>query len=148
MRAGAAGAATVRHVGLVALESLLVAVLVWIAAMTLAGANQSTGLVGIAEAGRDPSTVTVRPAILGQNAVVTASRAPDGGWVHLSCLQGTKPVLTRWARLDKQDRATVRLGPTSAWTSGSAACTAEIGYFSANGRWRVEASSTFTATGS
>ncbi len=51
MRTSATGAATMRHVGLVALEALLVAVIVWVAAMTLAGATQNGGIVGSAAAG-------------------------------------------------------------------------------------------------
>ena len=76
MRAGSAGAATLRHVGLVALEATLVAILVWIAAMTLAGAGQSNDLVGAANAGRDPGTVTVKPAVHGATALVSTRERP------------------------------------------------------------------------
>ena len=144
MRAGSAGAATLRHVGLVALEATLVATLVWIAAMTLAGAGQSNGLVGAAQAGRDPGTVTVKPSVHGRPAVVSTSRAPDDGWVHLTCAQGEARVLDRWARLDRHGRATVRLA-SEAWTSGGATCVAEIGFFSPSGRWRVDSATGFAA---
>ncbi len=146
MRTGSAGVATFRHVGLVALEALLIAVLVWIAAMTLAGAGHSNGLVGSAEAGRNAGTVTVKPAIRGQAALVSTTGAPDAGWVHLGCTQGETVVLSRWARLDAQGRATVRLDGSLAWKAGDADCVAEIGYFSANGRWRVDDAAAFTAT--
>jgi hypothetical protein len=146
MRTGSAGAATLRHVGLVALEALLVAILVWIAAMTLAGAGESNGLVGAAHAGADAATVSVKPAVHGQQAFVTTTHAADAGWVHLGCSQGDAMVLSRWARLDKNGRAAVRLDGMANWTSGDASCIAEIGYFSPNGRWRVDAASSFIAT--
>jgi hypothetical protein len=146
MRTGSTGAATLRHVGLVALEALLVAVLVWIAAMTLAGAGQSDGIVGSAQAGRDPGTVSVRPTGHGQAAVVSTSRAPDGGWAHLTCSQGKATVLDRWGRLDRNGRSTIRLA-TEAWTSGGATCVVEIGFFTTSGRWRVDAATTFAAAG-
>lgn len=146
MRTEAAAAAPLRHVGLVALEALLVAVLVWLAAMTLAGASQSGGLIGTAQAGRDPVTVTVRNAAFGGTAVVTTTRAGDAAWVHVDCTQTGVIVHSQWARLDAKGRAKVTLGPTSRWTSGAAACTAEIGYFSSNGRWRVDTVASFSVT--
>ena len=94
MRTGSAGAATLRHVGLVALEATLVATLVWIAAMTLAGAGQSNDLVGAANAGRDPGTVPVKPAVHGATALVSTTNAPDGGWVHVQCAQGSTLVMS------------------------------------------------------
>jgi hypothetical protein len=147
MRTGSAGTATLRHVGLVALEALLVALLAWIAAMTLAGAGQSNGLVGSVQAGRDPVSVTVRPAAFGQTSVVSVGGPPEDAWVHLTCAQNQQVVFSSWTRLDQHGRAKVRLGPTASWTSGGAACAAEVGWFSSNGRWRVEAVTPFSVTG-
>jgi len=147
MRTGSAGTATLRHVGLVALEALLVALLAWIAAMTLAGAGQSNGLVGSVQAGRDPVSVTVKPAAFGQTSLVSVARPPEDAWVHVTCSQDDQVVFSTWARLDGHGRTKVRLGPTATWTSGSAACAAEVGWFASNGRWRVEAVAPFTAAG-
>jgi hypothetical protein len=146
MRTGSAGAATLRHVGLVALEATLVATLVWIAAMTLAGAGQSNDLVGAANAGRDPGTVTVKPAIHGATALVSTTNAPDGGWVHVQCAQGSSLVLSTWARLDAQGRATVQLDGGT-WTAGAADCLAQVGSFTTAGHWRASIEATFHSAG-
>jgi hypothetical protein len=144
MRAGSAGAATLRHVGLVALEATLVATLVWIAAMTLAGAGQSNDLVGAANAGRDPGTVLVKPAVHGATALVSTTNAPDGGWVHVQCAQGSTLVMSTWARLDARGRATVLLA-SETWTAGAADCLAQVGSFTSAGHWRADAESRFPA---
>ena len=143
MRTGASGAMTMRHVGLVALEALLVAVIVWVAAMTLAGATQNGGIVGAAEAGQEAASLTVTGAKLGGTAVFTAHPGDEGMWVHATCVQTTTTVLSQWVRVDATHRATVSL----AWSAGPATCTAEEGYFSSNGRWRVVAATTFTVQG-
>jgi hypothetical protein len=142
MRTGSAGAATLRHVGLVALEATLVATLVWIAAMTLAGAGQSNDLVSAANAGRDPGTVSVQPAIHGATALVATTNAPDGGWVHVQCAQGQSLVMSTWARLDGQGRASVQLAGGT-WVAGAADCLAQVGSFTPAGHWRVDAESRF-----
>jgi hypothetical protein len=140
---GTTGAATLRHVGLVALEAVLIAMLVWIAAMTLAGAQGGSGLVGAADAGRSAPTVSVTTTDDGL-AVLVAPLATDDMWVHLSCRAPDGSPDSRWAALDERGRATFVGAP--AWGSDTN-CGAETGYFSANGRWRVLATTTF-ATGS
>jgi hypothetical protein len=147
MRTSATGAATMRHVGLVALEALLVAVIVWVAAMTLAGATQNGGIVGTAAAGDNSASLTVRGAHLGGSAVFTAHPGDEGMWVHATCTQAATPVLSAWVRVDGTHQATLPLARSARWSSGSAACVAEEGYFSTNGRWRVIASTTFTVDG-
>jgi hypothetical protein len=147
VRTGSAGAATLRHVGLVSLEALLVALLAWIAAMSLAGAGQSNGFVGSAQAGRDPVAVTVRPASFGKVSLVSVERPPADAWVHLTCSQQEQVVFSSWAPLDRHGRVKVRLGPAVSWTGGGAACAAEVGWFSPTGRWRVEAVTPFSVTG-
>jgi len=136
---GVTGAATMRHVGLVALEAVLVAMLVWIAAMTLAGAQGSTGLVGAAEAGRVAPNLSVASTDEGL-AVLVAPLATDGMWVHLSCRTPDGSADSRWAALDERGRASFAAAPGS-----DTDCGAETGYFSANGRWRVLATTTVTA---
>jgi hypothetical protein len=147
MRTGASGAMTMRHVGLVALEALLVAVIVWVAAMTMAGATQNGGIVGAAQAGQEAASLTVAGARLGGTAVFTAHPGDEGMWVHATCAQSTTTVLNQWVRVDATHRATVSLAPSASWSAGPAACTAEEGYFSSNGRWRVIAATTFTVQG-
>ena len=147
MRTSATGAATMRHVGLVALEALLVAVIVWVAAMTLAGATQNGGLVGAAVAGDDSASLTVAGAHLGETAVFTAHPGDEGMWVHATCVQASTTVLSAWVRVDATHQATLPLARSTRWSSGGAACVAEEGYFSGNGRWRVIVSTSFAAGG-
>ncbi len=144
MRTGAGGVATMRHVGLVALEAFLIATIVWIAAMTLAGATQSGGIVGAVTAGKANPSMSVAGAQFGGTAIVTADPGEIGMWVHATCVQSKAVVLAAWVRIDSAHRAAVPLNSSAAWRSGGADCTAEEGYFSANGRWRVLASTTFT----
>ena len=143
MRAGSAGAATLRHVGLVALEATLVATLVWIAAMTLAGAGQSNDLVGAANAGRDPGT---RPREAGRpwRHGPRLDDARPGRWL------GPRPVRPG---LDAGDEprgpASIRrAAPRSClaagrWTSGAADCLAQVGWFTPGGHWRAAAETAF-----
>jgi hypothetical protein len=136
-----------RHVGLVALEALLVAVIVWVAAMTLAGATQNGGIVGAAAAGDNSASLTVSGADLGRSAVFTAHPGDEGMWVHATCTQATTTVLSAWVRVDAAHQATLPLARSARWSSGSAACVAEEGYFSTNGRWRVLVSTAFVVAG-
>jgi hypothetical protein len=135
---------TMRHVGLVALEALLVAIIVWVAAMTLAGATQNGGLIGAAEAGQDAASLSVSGTKLGGTAVFTAHPGDEGMWVHATCVQSATTVLNQWARVDAEHRATLQLATSTGWSAGAAACTAEEGYFSSNGRWRVIAVASFS----
>jgi hypothetical protein len=142
-----AGAATMRHVVLVALEALLVATLVWIAAMTLAAFSQGdAGLTGSANAGRAVPSLEVADGRYGTMTIATARPVADGTWVHATCLQGTTVVLSQWAHVDSSGHASFQLGPTATWTSGAASCSAEQGWFSPNGRWRVQTTATFRVT--
>ena len=147
MRTSAGGAMTMRHVSLVALEALLVAVIVWVAAMTLAGATQNGGIIGAAQAGNKSASLTVAGAKLGGTAVFTANPGDEGMWVHATCNQSSANVLSEWIRVDVAHLATLNLMPSWRWSSGAAACTAEEGYFSSNGRWRVLATTTFIVAG-
>jgi hypothetical protein len=136
-----------RHVGLVALEALLVAMIVWVATMALAGATQNGGIVGSAAAGDNSASLTVSGVTLGGTAVFTANPGDEGMWVHATCVQASSTVLSAWVRIDASHHATLPLARSTRWTSGGAACVAEEGYFSSNGRWRVIVSTTFTVAG-
>ena len=145
MSKAGAGTATMRHVGLVALEALLVAVLVWIAAMTLAGATQSdSGIAGAANAGRVSANLTVPDGVFGGTTVAHANPGGPGTWVHATCMRGGAVAMVQWVRVDADNHATLVLGPTPSWLSGGASCTAEEGYFGSNSRWRVQDTATFT----
>jgi hypothetical protein len=142
-----ASAATARHVALVALEALLVAAIVWIAAMTLAGINESGGgIAGTANAGRANANLTVPDGAFGGTTEAHANPGGAGTWVHATCMRGGEVAMVQWARVDGTNHATLQLGPTPTWSSGGAACTAEEGYFASNGRWRVQDTTTFTVT--
>ncbi|HEY3162892.1 MAG TPA: hypothetical protein VGJ71_00955 [Candidatus Limnocylindrales bacterium] len=144
MPARTAGAATIRHVGLVALEAVLVAMIVWMATMVLAGATQSGGLVGEAAAGRGAGALTVDTSAAGTVSVtVPDGQAGDAPWVHVSCQAGSTEVASGWQQLDA-DR-TVSVAITS--PVRPADCVAEQGYFTAKGKWRVIASTTFRLGG-
>ena len=139
-----AGAATMRHVALVAMEALLVAVLVWVAAMTLAGISENGGgFTGAAHAARQTANLTVSDGVFGGTTVAHANPGGDGTWVHATCMQAGQIAMTSWVRVDATNQATLVLGPTPTWTSGGASCSAEEGYFAGNGRWRVQDSTTF-----
>jgi hypothetical protein len=144
MPARTSGAATLRHVGLVALEALLVALIVWVTTMALAGATQSGGLVGGVDAGRAAANLTVPDGVFGGTSVAHANPGGDGTWVHATCMQGGAVAMVQWVRVDATNHATLTLGPTPSWQSGGASCVAEEGYFSANGRWRVQDTDAFT----
>jgi hypothetical protein len=148
MRVGTTGDATLRHVGLVALEALLVAAIVWVAAMSLAGATQSGGgIVGAAAAGGDAAAVSVADARFGQTVVATVRPGEPGSWVHVTCIREGSTVSTQWAAVDADHRVTLSLDRPDRWTGGSATCTAEEGYFQSNGRWRVLAATAFVVRG-
>jgi len=136
-----AGAASLRHVGLVALEALLVAAIVSVAAMTLAAASQSDGLASV-NAGRGHANLQVSDGVFGEPTTATANPGGDGTWVSVTCQQGDKVVLTAWSQVDSANKATFMMGPTPSWSGGAATCTAEEGYFS-NGRWRVQDKTSF-----
>src|SRR5882762_4072590 len=107
MRTGTNEAVSMRHVGLVALEALLIAVIVWIAAMTLAGATQNGGIIGTTNA-EIPVSLTVSTALLGGSAVVTAEPGDDGMWIRATCVRSSTAVLSQWIRIAKH-RAVVDL---------------------------------------
>lgn len=142
------GAATMRHVGLVALEALLVAAIAWVAAMTFAGATQSEGgVTGAANAGRGSASLAVPDVALGGSTVATAAPGEAGMWVHATCVRSASRTAGQWARIGAGHTATLSFGRNAAWSSGGATCTAEEGYFATNGRWRVVATTTFSVRG-
>lgn len=148
MRTGTSGAASLRHVGLVALEALMVAAVVWVAAMTLAGATQAgDGIAGAANAGRESASVSIPDTRLGTTVVATVRPGAAGSWVHVSCTRDAATVLSQWVAVDAAREATLVFARSDRWAAGSASCTGEEGYFQANGRWRVMAVTRFAVRG-
>jgi hypothetical protein len=124
----------------VALEAVLVAMLVWMATMTIAGATQSGGLVGEAAAGHGTAPLTVDTTAAGVIGVtVPAAQAADAPWVHVACRSGSTEVASGWQRFGATHGVTVAI--TS--PARPAECVAEQGYFTAKGKWRVIASTPF-----
>ena len=146
MPAGTTGAATIRHVGLVALEALLVAMIIWVTTMALAGATQVDGLIGSATAGGAAGTLAVDARSTTGGVLVTSDPATGGAWVHVACRSGVASVTasaSQWSRIGGDRRVSIGL----AAVARPMTCVAEQGYFSANGKWRVLAATTFTVGG-
>ena len=147
MPAGTTGAATIRHVGLVALEALLVAIIVWVTTMALAGASQADGLIGSATAGGPVRGLSVARDPSSGGTVVSVDPTATADWLHVSCRgsvsRGAPTVGAQWIRIGSDHRVSVAFPSVTR----PAACVAEQGYFSANGKWRVLATTTFTIEG-
>lgn len=78
----------------------------------------------------------------------TATVNPGGGtWVYAACSQAGVVVYQQYAKSDTSNQVVLYLGPTPMWTSGSANCVAEEGYWGSNGAWRTIASTTFNVAG-
>jgi hypothetical protein len=138
------GAAPLRHVGLVALEALLIAVLVWVAAMTLAGTTGADGITGAAIAGRAGATLSLVSTGPAGTITIAAKPGETGMWVHLTCAAAAGEPVSQWARIGTERRVTFDLARSPAWTPAARSCAAEEGYFSTKGRWRVLAATTFS----
>lgn len=96
------------------------------------------------------SVVESAPFVIGQdiNFATSGSRSSTP-WIRVSCYQDgervyfeSNPVGGNYFSDD-----TFTLGPTPSWTSGDASCQAKLGFFARNGRWRVEASTSFNVNG-
>ena len=68
-------------------------------------------------------------------------------WVHAKCYQGGTLVFEQWRSYLADGTTTLSLGPTPMWSSGSATCTAEEGYYARLTRWRLSGSTTFNVSG-
>ncbi len=90
------------------------------------------------------------PYVLGQEVTfATSGSRSSSPWVRVMCYQAgtlvsqeTNPVGGNYFVDD-----IFQLGPTTSWTAGDADCTAELGFFAKNARWRSEASMTFHVEG-
>ena len=107
-------------------------------------------MAGTAAAGKPGDVALTSPFTVddGRFAGTTAAHRGASGatWVHAKCYQGGTLVFEQW-RMYVDGAATLSLGPTPLWSSGSANCTAEEGSYSRNNRWRQAGSTTFNVTG-
>ena len=139
------GYAVTRRAGLAVVEAILVTALVWVAAMVVSSATRSDlGFAPVVNAARVGANLTVPDGVFGGTTVAHANPGGSQTWVHATCSQGGEVVMGQWSRVDANDNVTVVLGPTPSWSSGGAECFAEEGYYTSRGRWRVQATATFS----
>ena len=127
--------------------------IIWRAALLGAVATVVAAVMiipGTASAGRPLSgTVTVPDGVYAGTTMAQAGGAAmasstgSGFWVQSRCYQDGVGVYAQGLKVDAAGQATLTLGPTGAWTGGAADCTADLGYFTSNRRWKVVASTTF-----
>ncbi len=67
-------------------------------------------------------------------------------WVRALCYQSGALVYEQYLKFGTATTVQLTLGPTPSWTSGSASCKGEGGYFQ-SGRWRVAVTTTFNVAG-
>jgi len=139
----------VRHVGGAALEGGLITMLVFglIAGSTFAakgGNGNGNGPNGTSGGHKTSVTITVPNGTFGTTD--TASVSQTGLWVHATCSQYATTVYEQWLQTDGAGNATLTLGPTPMWSSGSASCDAEAGSWNSHGRWVVDAQTAFAVT--
>ena len=113
----------------------------WLAAA--AGATAALAMMpGLASAGKPSSgTISVPDGVYAGQ--VTATVSGSGTWVQARCYQDGVLVYGQGRKLDSAGQTVLTLGPTGAWTGGSANCTAEAGNYARNNSWRVTARTTF-----
>ena len=149
MRALSAFASLVRHAGGAVAEGFLVAALISVLALALspvyAPAKSILG-TGNAAAGSGRYTITVPNATYTGTTVVTIDPTTSQQfWVDGRCFQNGKLVWEQWAGTNSNLQATLTLGPTQLWVSGSASCTATANILQRGGSMRMVASTTFSA---
>ncbi len=81
----------------------------------------------------------------GEQVTFTIAVSADMPWVTASCYQDGQRVYRQTHGFFDSYRygQWFTLGPTPSWSSGDADCTAEVGYYAKNGRWKSLASTTF-----
>jgi hypothetical protein len=146
MRAGTTIASIARHHTAVAIQAILVAAIVGTVALAMSAVYKPAGFVaGVDDAaagGRTSARITVPDGVFGGTTTATANPGGDA-WVRIFCYRGGDKVLGAYERVNGDNQATFRLGPTPSWSSGGASCTAEEGSFAKGSRWRTVAETTF-----
>ena len=135
-----------RHVIGVALEALLIAAIIASLALALSAVSKPAGLVAGLDnadaAGRTAARLTIPDGVFGGTTTATANPGGDS-WVYVACYRSGDRVLGAYERVNGDNQATFRLGPTPSWLSGAAQCVGQEGYWAKSGRWRVLAETTF-----
>lgn len=128
------------HSALAVLEGTLVALLI-------VGLIAGTALAGAGGRGAT-STTSVRVDDGVHAGTTTAYAGPASAtWVRALCYQEGRLVFEQYAKFDASRQATLTLGPTPNWDSGSASCTAQDGYWRRGTTWRVTSTSSFNVAG-
>jgi hypothetical protein len=135
-----------RHVTGAALEALLIAAIIALVALAMSGFYQPAGFIAGVDnadaAGRTSARITIPDGVFGGTTTATANPGGDS-WVYVACYRSGERVLGAYERVNSDNQATFRLGPTPSWASGAAHCVGQEGYWSKAGRWRVLAETTF-----
>ena len=108
-------------------------------------------VAGTALAGKPGGSATTG-AVRVDNGVyggtTTAYAGPSSAaWVRAMCYQNGYLVFEQYRQFDGSRKATLQLGPTPSWSSGSATCTAQDGYWRRGSAWRVTSTTSFTVSG-
>ena len=109
-------------------------------------------VAGTALAGKPGGNLSTGGTVRVDNGVfagtTTAYAGPSSAtWVRALCYQNGYLVFEQYRQFDSSRRATLTLGPTPSWSSGSATCTAQDGYWRRGTTWRVTSTSSFTVSG-
>lgn len=110
------------------------------------GNPKSSGPVIMVDDGAFASTTEARILTSAEpDALLITEATNTEFWVRGYCYQGGTMVWTQ-SGISSGGKLTFHLGPTPSWTSGSAECVAEHGFWRGT-KWVPESSTTFTAHG-
>ena len=148
MRTGSVASSGARHAIAALGEALVVALIIATVLVVLSPlyrpAETLSGTSAVDAGGR--GQITVPDGVFGGTTTATLNPGGSGTWAYAACSQNDTLVYAQYV-MASGTTATFTLGPTPSWTSGPADCTAQEGYWGSNGRWRVIASTTFSAAG-
>lgn len=132
----------------VVLAAFLVAVsmLVSLGIGTAAEAGRSKVGISVSDAGYADSVAAYVTGADSTTAKAASTSDSSDYWVRASCSQNGTLVYKQTVRVSG-GTATLTLGPTRLWTSGSADCVATLGTFNSRGRWKKSASTSFHVSG-
>jgi hypothetical protein len=134
---------TLRRFSGAALEGGLITVLVF--GLIAGSALARGGHAGTTGHGGSSVSISVPNGVFGGTTTPTVS--VPGAWVYNACSQSGRVVGQEWVQTDGAGHATLHLGPSMLWPSGSATCTAQAGTWNSKGSWVTEGSTTFSVSG-
>ena len=149
MRALSTAASLGRHTFSAVIEALVILAIVATLALGMAIATHSApgGQAALAaRGGGTASSISVPNGVYGGTTTATVATTSTGIMAFAQCYQGGARVYAQFVSVDG-GHAMFKLGPTQLWTGGSATCTAEAGTFAHGGRWRAQATTTFSVSG-